>query len=295
MVILILMINLSWILWMMFDIYPYDLTLHEYNSTTNLHSLKHETLMGKLKDKIQALYLRREIEWISKYGIVLLIFYMASFMFNISNFNAYRYFFFGLYVLMALAPIFNFNYRKNKVSTHIEQNILSFLQLLYAGYLQSGDVLQAIQYCSQHVSNPILKERLVQFNFNIQKGLNPSVAFEQLRNNSMHDYFAYIILNIEQSYERRGNTLELIHGLQMEYSSIRIELNKRQIELKQERTLLMICTIVFWGVWYYMYKTNSYLWSFYTDNHLAVYIVATLITTFAITLFILFKGDKLKY
>ncbi|MBS7526548.1 hypothetical protein KHM83_07660 [Fusibacter paucivorans] len=194
-----------------------------------------------------------------------------------------------------ILPVIIIEFLIQKVSDGVDQSLLGLLQSIHAGLLQTGDIISALKYAETLVKDRYLIRLLNRFNYSIQKGLSPEIAFEQLRQGAHHDYFAYVILNIEQVYQRRGDVISIIQALQVEHTAIQIELNKRQIELKREKMMVTICMCVFLGVIIEVIREESYIWLFYHQHTLAGYVFAVTVFAVILTLFVLIKGDQLKY
>jgi|GEM_PF-2521811 len=198
-------------------------------------------------------------------------------------------------LLAILMPIMLLEYQMGVVRKHIDQQFMALMHALYAGLLQSEDVLHALVYAEEMIDDKYLKRLLKRFNQCLKMGLRSDLAFEQFRKGVFHDYMSYVLTNIEQVYNRRGNVLRLIENLQSEYTAIQIEINKRNLELKQERTLVVICLCVLLGVCITVKREANYIWLFYQNHHLESIVLITLAVTVFVTLFILIKSDRLRY
>lgn len=259
------------------------------------YSLKTIGQKTKWRFPLEILYTRSERDTFERYKALISLVIISGLFFYILIVKPGILEIFVIMTIIVMIPLGHMIWRLGKLTDQLESHMLSFMQNLHAGFLQSGEMIQALKYCSDHSNSEYIKRLLERFLYNILKGMSPNLAFEQLRTDSHHDYFAYVILNLEQIYHRRGKVLELIQNLQNEYTAIKIELNKRHVELRQEKAFVIICTSIFWGVWYYMFYSNSYLWAFYMDNELYIYVFATLVATLAVTVFMIVKSNHLKY
>jgi len=198
-------------------------------------------------------------------------------------------------LLFMLIPIMILEYQMGSVRKHIDQQFMALMHAMYAGLLQSEDVLQALMYAEEMIEDKYLNRLLRRFNQCIKMGLRSDLAFEQFKKGTCHAYMSYVLTNIEQVYNRRGNILRLIENLQVEYTAIQIEINKRKLELKQERMLVVICLCVMLGVCITVKREANYIWLFYQNHHLESVVIMTVAVTVFITLFILIKSDRLRY
>jgi len=197
--------------------------------------------------------------------------------------------------LFMLIPLLALEYQMGCVRKHIDQQFMALMHALYAGLLQSEDVLHALIYAEKMIEDKYLNRLLKRFNQCVKMGLRSDIAFEQFRKGTFHAYMSYVLINIEQVYNRRGNILHLIENLQVEYTAIQIEINKRKLELKQERMLVVICLCVMLGVCITVKREANYIWLFYQNHHLESVVIMTIAVTVFVTLFILIKSDRLRY
>jgi hypothetical protein len=200
-----------------------------------------------------------------------------------------------IFAVWLLLPAALLEFQVQKVSDRVEQSMLGFLQSVHAGLLQTGDIIAALKYAESLIKDRYVIRLISRFNYSIQKGLSPEIAFEQLRRGSYHDYFSYVILNVEQVYQRRGDVIGVIQAIQLEHTAIQIELNKRRVELKQEKQMVVACMCVFLGVIIKVYREENYIWLFYRQHTLSGIVLAIALLAATVTLYVLVKGDRLKY
>lgn len=148
---------------------------------------------------------------------------------------------------LILLPIVLLEYRLDKIDLSIDRSLLQLLSQVNARLAQSEDLMAALRASQNHIDNPYIKKTLIKFNQSIRLGLSPQHAFQSIQATIHNDYFKYVFLNIEQVYLRRGNVSELMRAIENEYTSIQIEVNKRKLELTQEKhlTLLSIVLLLF--------------------------------------------------
>lgn len=145
---------------------------------------------------------------------------------------------------LILLPIVLLEYRLDKIDLSIDRSLLQLLSQVNARLAQSEDLMAALSASQNHIDNPYIKKTLIKFNQSIRLGLSPQQAFQSIQATIHNDYFKYVFLNIEQVYLRRGNVSELMRAIENEYTSIQIEVNKRKLELTQEKHLTLLSVVM---------------------------------------------------
>lgn len=198
-------------------------------------------------------------------------------------------------VILCLMPLVILENGFSRARHHIDNNFLGLMHALHAGLLNTEDVIGALDHAEMIVEDIYITRMLRKFNKCIKMGLSEHKAFEQLREDSCHVYLSYVFMNIEQVYQRRGNIIRLIENLQLEYTAIQIEINKRKVELRQEKMFVVICLCMMLGVVIGVQWESNYIWEFYQTHHLEGFLTVTIITTVLLTLYVLVKSDHLRY
>ncbi|WP_175438364.1 hypothetical protein [Fusibacter sp. 3D3] len=201
-------------------------------------------------------------------------------------------------ILMALnmaAPYFILEFSLSKVEHEIDGDILGFLQSINAALYQTEDLIKALKYAEKMTQNRYLKNLLITFNGSIQSGLDERLAFQYFYRFSGHDYLKYIVLNLEQVYFRRGNLIKLISGLEQEYTAIQVEINKRKIELKQDRMLTLISMLIVLLTAYKIVNSNDYIMAYYLTTAMGRTLLGLMSIAYVLGILIVIKATQVKY
>lgn len=149
-----------------------------------------------------------------------------------------------LVIALIVLPILALEYRLDKIDLSVDRSLFQLLSQLNARLAQSEDLMAALRASQSHMHNPYIKKTLIKFNQSIRLGLSPQQAFQSVQSTIHNAYFKYVFLNIEQVYLRRGNVTELMRAIENEYTSIQIEVNKRKLELTQEKHLTLFSVVM---------------------------------------------------
>lgn len=201
----------------------------------------------------------------------------------------------GLIALNIFLPILILEIGLSKISYSLDSEIIPLLQYLNTSLYQSEDIIKAIKYASAMTNNAYLKLILSQFNQGIISGVDSRRAFSILQMQAFHEYLRYIILNLEQVYQRRGDVVRLISGLEQEYTSIQIEINKRKIELRQDRFIAIGSMIVVLLTALKIIEDHDYIKSYFTLNPVGRIFVWIMIIVFFLATYILLRAIKIDY
>lgn len=177
----------------------------------------------------------------------------------------------------------------------IDGELLGFLQSLNASLHQTEDLIKALKYSEKTVQNKYLKELLSNFNGSIYSGLDEKVAFQHFHRFAGHDYLKYIVLNLEQVYFRRGNLVKLVSGLEQEYTAIQVEMNKRKIELRQDRALTIGSMLLVLLTAYMVVKANDYIMTYYLLTSTGKSLLCLLGIAYALGIFIVIRAAHIRY
>lgn len=182
---------------------------------------------------------------------------------------------------------------------HIEKSLdgelLGFLQSLNASLHQTEDLIKALKYSEKAVQNKYLKDLLSNFNGSIFSGLDERIAFQHFQRFAGHDYLRYIVLNLEQVYFRRGNLVKLVSGLEQEYTAIQVEMNKRKIELRQDRALTIGSMLLVLLTAYMVVKANDYIMIYYLMTSTGKSLLCLLGVAYVLGIFIVIRAAHIKY
>jgi len=198
-------------------------------------------------------------------------------------------------LILTFLPIFILEIQIERVVQSIDKDYLNFLQAVHASILDTEDIIVALKKAEKLIDNKYLKRMLVQFNSSIKIGLNPTIAFEILINSSQHTYLKYTLINLEQLFERRGSVDNLISDLEHEYTSVQIELNKRRIELKRERRMVVFILVLTVGICRKVLTDYNYIWSFYVQRGWDTMVYLIIGLAIFLTIFVLIRSARLKY
>ncbi len=194
-----------------------------------------------------------------------------------------------------LVPYLVLEFKLLQIEYGIDGEILTFLQYVNASLQQSEDLIKALKYAERMTKNTYLRNLLRLFNKSIQAGLDERLAFQQFYRLSGHDYMRYVVLNFEQVYFRRGNLLKLVSGLEQEYTAIQVEINKRKIELKQDRAIAMISLGIVVLTARKVMTDNDYILSFYLTSGAGKTLVAMMVLIFILGIIIVIRATQIKY
>lgn len=184
---------------------------------------------------------------------------------------------------------------RQSVIHKIDSDLLNFLQVLNVSFQVEEDVIKAFYQAETTLKNPYLKRLLSRFNVHVRKGLAIDLAFRLLEQDAMHTYLKYIFVHFEESYFRRGNVAKLIANLEMEYTAIQIEINKRKLELKQERVVMLSMGVVLTIIGKAVMNSHDYLKLFYVSKGWEDKIILIWSFTLMVTLWVYMKGRNVDY
>lgn len=140
-------------------------------------------------------------------------------------------------ILLVLSDI----YEKN-----IEENLISFIIQLKNQAQINNDVVTCLKNTVDFVKKP-LKTYIRTFLFELEQGINISIAFNELKEKVNLDRFKQLINNIESCYINGGNLYGLLEKTQIVFLKLQNERNKRNEETLSARIVLiiLICISIF--------------------------------------------------
>ncbi len=194
---------------------------------------------------------------------------------------------------LSLIPLILLEWRIERIEHSIDQSLFSFLSLMNATLLKTEDFLQSLIDMETTFENPYMLSNIKTFNHSIKAGISPELAFNRLTEGVSHEYLKYVYLNIEQTYEKNGDVMELMQALENEYTSIQIEFNKRKIELRHDRNLTLFSLLIVLFTAFRIAKSNDYITSFYTSTEMGRRLgVILALGLFAGVVMVLFASKK---
>lgn len=202
---------------------------------------------------------------------------------------------FLFFIVIAGLPLVCLEVWRQSVIHKIDLDMLNFLQVLNVSFQVEEDIIKAFYQAESTLKNIYLKRLLSRFNVHVRKGLAIELAFRLLEQDAMHTYLKYIFVHFEESYFRRGNVAKLIANLEMEYTAIQIEINKRKLELKQERVVMLAMGGLLTIIGNAVMNSHDYLKSFYVARHWEDKILLIWFVTLFITLWVYMKGRNVDY
>lgn len=260
-----------------------------------LESIKHQkTLLGKLKARYPL-----DIMYGQKRSDKMIVSYFLYYLFFVSVIIGTRPITVIvkaiLIAILVSIPFIVMEIWRQRCIHSIDQEMLNFLQTLSLNFQIEEDVLKALDKTQSLTTNPYIKRLLMRFNLHVKKGLSVEQAFIYLQKDALHTYLNYIFVNLEETYSRRGDVLKLITHIELEYTAIQIEINKRRIELKQERVMMAIMLVVLTLIGYAVFQSHDYLRDFYVKYQWIDEIVLIWLTTLIVSILVYMKGHNVDY
>ncbi len=291
-VVIFLILNLIWISGLIFGFFRQQKWQFEFLQEDTYHSYKLKSsafmmhinmCVNSLPKKVQSLYF--------EYSLLYII---------LSTFAIYwiqlPILFKGIAMALNIAlPYIMLEFSLSKVEYEIDGDILGFLQSISASLHQTEDLIKALKYAEKMIQNRYIKNLLTTFNTSIQSGLDEKLAFQYLYKFSSHDYLKYIVLNLEQVYFRRGNLIKLISGLEQEYTAIQVEINKRKIELKQDRVLTLLSLLIVLLTAYKVVNSNDYIMNYYLTTNIGKTLLGLMSIAYVLGIILVVKATQIKY
>ena len=291
-IVIFLILNFIWISALIFGFFRHQKwqfeflqedTYHSYKLKSSAFKMHINLCVNSLPKKIQSLYF--------EYSLLYVI---------LSTFALYwiqlPVLFKGIAMALNIAlPYIMLEFSLSKVEYEIDGDILSFLQSISASLHQTEDLIKALKYAEKMIQNRYIKNLLTTFNTSIQSGLDEKLAFQYLYKFSSHDYLKYIVLNLEQVYFRRGNMIKLISGLEQEYTAIQVEINKRKIELKQDRVLTLLSLLVVLLTAYKVVNSNDYIMNYYLTTNIGKTLLGLMSIAYVLGIILVVKATQIKY
>lgn len=287
-----LILNFIWIGVLIFELYRnqkwrvelmQEDTFHSYKLKASAFKVHINMCVNSLPKNIQNLYFEYSMLYIilstfSLYWVRFPILFKCIFM-----------------TLNSAIPYFILEISLGKVEYEIDGELLGFLQSINASLHQTEDLIKALKYAEKMVQNRYIKNLLVTFNTSIQSGLDEKLAFQYFYKFSGHDYLKYIVLNLEQVYFRRGNLIKLISGLEQEYTAIQVEINKRKIELKQDRILTLMSMLIVLLTAYKIVNSNDYIKTYYMTSNIGKMLLGLMGIAYVLGIILVIKATQIKY
>ncbi|MBF4695464.1 hypothetical protein [Fusibacter ferrireducens] len=287
-----LILNLIWIGILIFGIYKnqkwyvelmQENTYHSYKLKASAFKLHINMCVNSLPKRIQNLYFEYALLYVilstfALYWVGLPLLFKVIFM-----------------TLNMALPYFILEISLGKVEYEIDGELLGFLQSISASLHQTEDLIKALKYAEKMAQNRYIKNLLVTFNTSIQSGLDEKLAFQYFYKFAGHDYLKYIVLNLEQVYFRRGNLIKLISGLEQEYTAIQVEINKRKIELKQDRILTLASMLIVLMTAYKIVNSNDYIKLYYLTSDIGKMLLGIMGISYVLGIILVVKATQIKY
>jgi Flp pilus assembly protein TadB len=195
-------------------------------------------------------------------------------------------------IVSFILPAFIIDYRKKTINHSINQDMFAFLSRINAQLSQNNDFIDTLRTVERKVQNQFIQNGLRHFNTSIRAGLTPELAFNQLQSKTHHTFLKYLYINVEQAYTRRGDVVELMRGLENEYTSVQIEMNKRDIELikYRDKTYFSILLVLLTGL--KIVTQDDYLLDFYFSNKVGNFSLVFLILGFTLGAVLIVKAVR---
>lgn len=192
---------------------------------------------------------------------------------------------------MASIPIIGLEKWLEKIDRHIDRGIFQFLSIINAKLMQSEDILQAIKASEEELKNISVLRIVRVFNQTIKAGVPPEVAFEKVQEVSCNEYLKYVFSNIEVVYIRRGNIVELMKGLENEFTSIQVEVNRRKVTIEHERNMVWLSLGIVGFVTMKIIRDHDYIRKYF-EVHYWSYVIVILFALLGILFMALTKRIK---
>ena len=198
----------------------------------------------------------------------------------------------GILLCWIIIPIVILEKWLTRIDLSIDKGVYQLLTSLNSRLIKDEDIIKALRDVEITIENKHLKHKLNVFNRAIKIGLPPGLVFNQFQDETQNEYLKYIFLNIEIVYLRRGDIGELMRALELEYTSIQTEVNKRKVELEHEKNLTSLSVVLVLITVYKIISSNDYISHFY-DQHPNLIVFFSVF--FLLGLGVVFRASKIKY
>lgn len=198
----------------------------------------------------------------------------------------------GLYLIWLIFPIVTMEKWLTHIDLSIDKGIYQLLTSLNSRLIKDEDIIGALRDVYNTIENKYIKHKLKSFNRAIKIGIPPELVFNQFQEETQNEYLKYVFLNIEIVYLRRGDISDLMRALELEYTSIQTEVNKRKVELEHEKNMTAISVMLVLMTAFKIVSDNDYISSFYKQYPHWIIVFAIVIL---LGLSIVFRAGKIKY
>lgn len=256
-----------------------------------LHSLKDEK--GYFNTKVNK-YLRQTKlgdllnlnELMILYSLYLTLCFLALMLFDFTPFT-----FTLLGIGLGVIPAVVLDKRLETIDREIDRGVFQFLSLINAKLMQSEDIIKAIKVIESELKNKSILRIVRIFNQTIKAGVPPETALERVQEVSCNEYLNYVFTNIEVVYLRRGNIVELMKGLENEFISIQVEVNRRKVAIEHERNMVWLSLGIVGFVTIKIMRDHDYIRRYFEEHYFA-YVCVILFTILGIVFMALTKRIK---
>lgn len=135
-----------------------------------------------------------------------------------------------IFILLVLSDIFE---------QRIEKNLINYIIQLKNQAKINNDIIICFKNTKKYIQKP-LSTYIQIFLFEIQQGVNISVAFDNLKEKVDFNRFKQLISNLENCYYNGGNLYDLLEKTQTVFLKLQNERNKRNEETMSARVVLGI-------------------------------------------------------
>ena len=198
----------------------------------------------------------------------------------------------GLGVIWIMLPIVIMEKWLTQIDLSIDKGNYQLLTSLNSRLIKDEDIIHALRDVYKTIENKYIKHKLNTFNRAIKIGLPPELVFSQFQEETQNEYLKYIFLNIEIVYLRRGDISDLMRALELEYTSIQTEVNKRKVELEHEKNMTAISVMLVLMTALKIVSDNDYISDFYKQYPHWIIVFSIVIL---LGLSIVFRAGKVKY
>lgn len=240
-----------------------------YTKIETLHSLKDEK--GYFNAKVNKYLMKTKLgdyysntELFVLYTLYLTICFLVLTLFDFTSFT-----FVLLGVGIGIIPIIGLEKRLEIIDRDIDRGVFQFLSLINAKLMQSEDIIKAIKLVETELKNKSVLRIIKIFNQTIKAGVPPESAFEKVQEVSCNEYLNYVFTNIEVVYLRRGNIVELMKGLENEFISIQVEVNRRKVAIEHERNMVWLSLGIVGFVTIKIMRDHDYIRRYFESHYFA--------------------------
>jgi Flp pilus assembly protein TadB len=192
---------------------------------------------------------------------------------------------------LGIVPVICLDKLLERIDRDIDRGVFQFLSLINAKLMQSEDIIKAIKVAESELKNKSILRIVKVFNQTIKAGVPPETAFEKVQDVSCNEYLNYVFSNIEVVYVRRGNIVELMKGLENEFISIQVEVNRRKVAIEHERNMVWLSLGIVGFVTINIMRDHDYIRRYF-ENHYLAYVCVIMFALLGLVFMTLTKRIK---